>query len=231
MKITTDAITVEFTQPSQNEYSAFLKDRVKWFIKNIARGYQFSSIDHDANVIRSLCPEALQNLETIMGMDLSEETLYELSNKAHDDYINSLINDRCEERVRRLRAAFARKKNLPAVRFDVRYVSHGFPDVPKLSVESTHDGDGLPESPGVYFIWGDSSVRYVGQSICIKMRCRLDSHERIRPGDRISSLPFPIEELNFAECYYIGICRPPINFTSYTNRGEIIQAESQLHED
>lgn len=70
----------------------------------------------------------------------------------------------------------------------------------------------MPSSSGVYFVKDASgTVAYVGQSIRLCHRAKL-SHEKIEVGDRVAWLEFDSELLNWAEAYYIGICRPYRNF-------------------
>lgn len=59
---------------------------------------------------------------------------------------------------------------------------------------------------GIYFLWKDEVVEYVGQSVNVSNRLR--GHTKTTRDDRVSMLPFPKEELNFAEAYYIGSLRP-----------------------
>jgi hypothetical protein len=89
--------------------------------------------------------------------------------------------------------------------------SWNYPEVPAATQEPTQYGDGLPDSPGVYFVWSSDRVAYVGQSIRLSGRAT-KGHERIEQGDLLSWLEFPVETLDFAESFYIGVARPPRNF-------------------
>jgi integrase len=86
-----------------------------------------------------------------------------------------------------------------------------YPVVPTDSVVATKDGNGLPNESGIYFVWSDEMVVYVGQSVNVSQRARF-GHSCIRPGDHISWLPCPKDHLNWAESFYIGLCRPIRNF-------------------
>lgn len=86
-----------------------------------------------------------------------------------------------------------------------------YPPVPSPSVTPHPDGFGLPNTSGIYFIWDCGLVEYVGQSVALRNRLKLGSHHRLQETDRISFLELPLEVLTWAECYYIGICRPTRN--------------------
>lgn len=85
------------------------------------------------------------------------------------------------------------------------------------TIEPTADGDGLPNSSGIYFVWDGSLWAYVGKSICLRKRATA-RHSSISLSDRIAFIEFPPESLNFAECLYIGLCKPYLNFTSEKER-------------
>jgi len=44
------------------------------------------------------------------------------------------------------------------------------------------------------------------------------SHDRIAPECRLSFLEFPPGDLDFAESFYIGVCRPKLNFKGKETR-------------
>lgn len=87
-----------------------------------------------------------------------------------------------------------------------------YPPSPRAMVPATATGDGLPKVSGVYFVWSGDLLVYIGQSGNIAARARLKVHRNIREGDWLSWLPFQPQELNWAECFYIGIHRPILNF-------------------
>ena len=90
-------------------------------------------------------------------------------------------------------------------------VKFEYRDVPDPICPATDDGESLPDGPGVYFVWRMDRVVYVGQSVHLCKRANL-KHERIQHGDLLSWLEVPMWELDFAESFYIGICRPRMNF-------------------
>lgn len=88
-----------------------------------------------------------------------------------------------------------------------------YPDVPPPRIKPSKTGKGLPQAPGIYFVWQDDLVEYVGQSVVLCNRAKL-GHERIRPGHRLSFVPIDRRDLDWAECWYIGKLRPILNFGS-----------------
>lgn len=85
----------------------------------------------------------------------------------------------------------------------------------------------LPERPGVYFAWNSERVVYVGQSKCLYSRVTT-AHECLEERQRVSWIIFDIDELNYAEAYYIGICRPSRNFGRYKRFKKAIQEYGDL---
>lgn len=87
-----------------------------------------------------------------------------------------------------------------------------YPDVPGASIEPSLFGNGLPESPGVYFLWREGVVDYVGKSVNLKNRLRLNTHHVLKDYHLISWLQWERAELDWTEAFYIGVCRPLKNF-------------------
>jgi hypothetical protein len=87
-----------------------------------------------------------------------------------------------------------------------------FPLPPPPSIEVSFSKEmPLPSSSGVYFLWLDGCIDYVGQSVSLIARLR-PSHGVLREEHMISYLRFSTADLDFAESYYIGVLRPPRNF-------------------
>lgn len=87
-----------------------------------------------------------------------------------------------------------------------------YPDVPPPLFKPHVEGVGLPTAPGVYFLWANDVVEYVGQSVKISQRVRLGLHKKLSEAHMISFLFFDEDVLNWAESFYIGILRPRLNF-------------------
>ncbi len=89
------------------------------------------------------------------------------------------------------------------------------PETPKIIASAR--GTGLPDGSGIYFIWRNGAVVYVGKSACIQKRANLENHHILNPGDEISWKSCEVSELNFLECLYIGTIRPYLNFGNPKN--------------
>jgi len=86
----------------------------------------------------------------------------------------------------------------------------------------------MPETSGVYFVWGryHSKCMYVGQSSNIKERCRTSKcglfkdeagargDGKMFVGERISWIELDLQQLFFTEAFYIGLLRPIRNQTT-----------------
>lgn len=88
---------------------------------------------------------------------------------------------------------------------------HKYPSPPPPTVDPSVNGGGVPEVPGIYFVWSAQRIRYVGQSVKLNRRCQL-SHDKICRSDRLSFLLMPVEILDYAESFYIGTLFPDRNF-------------------
>lgn len=86
-----------------------------------------------------------------------------------------------------------------------------YPQVPGPFIPATRGGFGLPEDSGIYFVWSDNVCVYVGKSISICKRATV-CHTSILDSDWLSWVLIPKNTLDFAECFYIGVCKPSRNF-------------------
>ena len=87
-----------------------------------------------------------------------------------------------------------------------------YPKVPAVAIKAARFKDsGLPGEAGIYFVWRNGCVVYVGQSISLRERATT-LHENIEEGDSLSWVTIDPRTLDFAECYYIGILQPQNNF-------------------
>jgi len=89
---------------------------------------------------------------------------------------------------------------------------HNYPSAPFPSIEPSEKGDHLPPKSGIYIIWNHGNPVYVGQSQNLKLRCNLQNHKKLKEKDVISFIEIPVEDLDFAECFYIGTLKPVRNF-------------------
>lgn len=64
---------------------------------------------------------------------------------------------------------------------------------------------------GVYFVWNNDKIQYVGKSVKLSGRLRAKSHHKLSLGDMVSWIEFGLDDLDYAEMFYIGTCRPPRN--------------------
>jgi hypothetical protein len=106
------------------------------------------------------------------------------------------------EGLRRSQSARARTRPTGRRTFNVPF---SYPTIP--APQPFVGQGGIPTISGVYFIWKDAVVVYVGQSI--NLRRRLPQSRMY--GEQISWIEFPRSELLWAEAFYIGICRPARN--------------------
>lgn len=103
-------------------------------------------------------------------------------------------------------------------------LADGYKPVPLPSIEPHPQGAGLPAEPGIYFLWLDQVIDYVGRGIRLCDRLKLGrrdernksghsgGHHILTARHRISYLIFPKRELTWAESYYIGLTRAVQNF-------------------
>ena len=144
--------------------------------------------------------------EQIMKMGALEELckLFSESDK---------LAKRLKRARRRLRAAELEWRQLQSQLPHARVLStcSTYRPIPEPTLNAHPQGDGLPESSGIYFIWNGPCIDYVGRSINLKKRVRC-THPHFSQKAKISFLLFPLDELGWAECYYIGLARPKFNF-------------------
>lgn len=87
-----------------------------------------------------------------------------------------------------------------------------YQEIPLPAFTAHPDGHGLPDLPGIYFLWAGDVIEYVGKSVSLCNRLRLGGHHVMKKDHRISFIFVDQEELTWAECYYIGAVRPQLNF-------------------
>ena len=89
---------------------------------------------------------------------------------------------------------------------------NGYPEIPNPTDAPTERGENLPYSSGIYFLWEGERIVYVGQSKYLCNRLRLGTHHILKQHHKISFVLIDMKQLTWAECYYIGICKPLLNF-------------------
>src|ERR1043166_5952878 len=89
-----------------------------------------------------------------------------------------------------------------------------YPTIPNPAVTFPIKGavKELPRQPGIYFVWEDDQLIYVGQTHHLYNRVRRDRYSWLKPGHhQISWVLVPAEELLSAESHYINIGQPSRN--------------------
>jgi hypothetical protein len=81
---------------------------------------------------------------------------------------------------------------------------------PPLEAITIRDRQKIPQFSGCYFGWEGVLVRYVGKAVNLRNRLN-PSHHALDESLLISWVEIPIEELYFAEAFYIGTLRPRMN--------------------
>lgn len=87
-----------------------------------------------------------------------------------------------------------------------------YPSPPLPELPASLLGEGLPEEPGIYFLWRNGIIEYVGKSIKLNQRVVLKTHHVLREHHTISYVVLDERDLTWAECWYIGCLRPQLNF-------------------
>lgn len=110
-----------------------------------------------------------------------------------------------------------KKANKQLVRFKASCDEHGYPHPPKpcFNVEDSKRGvAGGKRFPGIYFIYEDDKIIYIGKSIDVFSRTlnHLNGTLAQFKGKTFSFLPFPEKDLLYIESFYIGVLRPRENF-------------------
>jgi len=96
-----------------------------------------------------------------------------------------------------------------------------YPEIP-LPIKSLNSGElQLPIESGIYFLWKNNKIVYVGRAKNLQQRVKFGTHHVLRDDFMISFLIFPVEKIQFAESYYIGLLKPDMNFgTTAYHRNE-----------
>lgn len=181
-----------------------LRRTVMWTIAHVL---QECDQDVPERLVRAMADSALRShLQVVMQMAAFPDLAH---TKARDWMMAEQkirdLNQKCVKAVRKKKAYW---DSLLRSITDV----YDYPVPPGPSIGPTSRGETLPDRSGIYFVWAKERCVYVGKSICIRNRARLGTHGNIKATDALSFLEFPVEVLNFAESFYIGILRPTRNF-------------------
>lgn len=84
-----------------------------------------------------------------------------------------------------------------------------YPPIPRNHVPRKEARRSAPERPGIYFVWNDGVVTYVGQSVNVRQRI---CSNHVGAGSRVSWVTVHPEILYYAEAHYIGRLQPVDNF-------------------
>jgi hypothetical protein len=93
-----------------------------------------------------------------------------------------------------------------------RILSDLYPNPPLPECAPSETGLGIPEKSGIYFLWRNGVVEYVGLSINLNSRVRLKVHHVLRNHHDISFVLIERRDLTWAENWYIGALRPQLNY-------------------
>ncbi len=183
-----------------------IMDITESLISGIAHG--FLPVEEVINILRCYGDDIINKIENLFSIRLDDNILWAIRENEEKKYIEERVN----EYIKKKKLDLLLLSNKPSIVITKEILTTDYPKVPNERMPITGLGDGLPEKSGIYFIWGQNiDIVYVGQSINLNNRVRFN-HENIKEGDWVSYLLIPISELNFAECYYIGICKPKRNF-------------------
>ena len=97
-----------------------------------------------------------------------------------------------------------------------------YPCPPVGNALPTTQGVGVPIAPGIYFLWNSGKCESVGKSINLNQRLRLRTHHVLQQHHTLSWIVFPKYELDWMECYYIGVVRPQLNFGQNANHKQLL---------
>lgn len=92
----------------------------------------------------------------------------------------------------------AERQKLPAELILMKNIYHYKVDGAKMSAPS-----------GIYFLYKDNKLQYIGQSTCVTER--IAAHIGLKDFDDAYFIPVSIEDLDHVETYLITIHKPPLN--------------------
>jgi excinuclease UvrABC nuclease subunit len=99
-------------------------------------------------------------------------------------------------------------------KIEIKWEKGEYPPPPNPIFKADQNGIGLPQSSGIYFIWENEEIIYVGKSINLSNRVRFGSHHVLEENNLVSYVLIPKDQLTWAECHYIAMARPKKNKTT-----------------
>lgn len=189
----------------------------------LLRSHWTSINNRFANMVESnwerlhrICTVSQQEINKAVELRDELSRLDELKKQWRNSMLEELQSAR-KKKNKAIREYNSLRQQLNQVSYDIRrhtegvVTKYGFKPVPDPSIIYDGEGTGLPQASGVYFAWSNGVVQYVGQSINLNSRCK-HSHHKLQEGDLLSYVLVSVEQLNFAEAFYIGILKPTRNF-------------------
>jgi len=209
----------------EDEIAAFFADIANKSINYACRSQKYWVRDHLQTAFTKRIKREVRALQEITSRKQPiKKLLTEIHNKRNEAR-KKLVGELrpARKKVRELRSEIKRLAVIVAERqrehaaYYEQWFANLYPKVPdNWFIEPSYCGNGLPSEPGIYFLWLDGVVDYVGQAVRLKDRltCREKGkgHHVLTDRHRINFVPTKIEYLNWAESYYIGILRPRQNF-------------------
>lgn len=117
--------------------------------------------------------------------------------------------------LKRLKAQhkeISRRLQETAFNMDLKSILDAYSPPPDPWIKASKIANDVPAIPGVYFFWSGEEIVYVGRSTNLFKRLKLGSHHRLTERHMISYIPITREKITWAECFYIGVCQPQLNF-------------------
>lgn len=146
-----------------------------------------------------------------LRVQFAEKIAEEELRKARKEFSSKIRIERA--RFTRLREALNNKSNEISLNYSDRFADdYLYPQIPKPTDTPTATGGNLPRASGIYFLWKNDCIEYVGQAKQLCERVRLGNHHILRDDHMISFVLIEHRLLTWSECYYIGICKPELNF-------------------
>lgn len=141
----------------------------------------------------------------------ADKVVEEEKREARKAWAQRLLSAR--HRLRSMKETIENKSVEISLKYTPRFKdANGWPGIPNPTNAPSATGEQLPYASGIYFLWNGDRIEYVGQAKYLCNRLKLRSHHILNESHMISFVVVNRKELTWAECYYIGICKPQLNF-------------------